>query len=128
MSNNSTIKCPNCQHEFEVTDAFRDEVQKDLNLKAKEWQAKKEEEFRKKEDAFQQLLTEALTKQKQGIEQTLRKTILEDYESKLKFLTDEKQQNEEKLKIARQKELDFFKKEQEFKNREAELEISVQKK
>jgi len=35
MSNKSTIKCPNCGNEFEATDAFRDEVQKDLNLKAK---------------------------------------------------------------------------------------------
>lgn len=128
MSNNSTIKCPNCQHEFEVTDAFRDEVQKDLNIKAKEWQAKKEEEYRKKEDAFQQQLSESLAKQKQTLEESLRKTILSDYESKLKFLTEEKEQNEEKLKIARQKELEFFKKEQEFKNKEAELEISVQKK
>lgn len=34
MSNKSTIKCPNCQHEFEATDAFRDEVQRELNSKA----------------------------------------------------------------------------------------------
>ena len=36
--------------------------------------------------------------------------------------------NEEKLKLSRQKELEFLQKEQALKNREAELEISVQKK
>ena len=42
------IKCPNCQIEFEATDAFRDEIQKELRAKASEWQAKKEEEYKKK--------------------------------------------------------------------------------
>ena len=49
MSKKSTIKCPKCHHEFEATDAFREEVQQDLNKKAKEWQLQKEEEFKKKE-------------------------------------------------------------------------------
>ncbi len=128
MSNKSTIKCPNCSHEFEATDAFRDEVQKDLNLKAKEWQTKKEEEFRKKEEAFQQQLSESLIKQKSTLEESIRKSISNDFENKLKLLSDANIENEEKLKTARQKELEFLKKEQELKNKEAELEISLQKK
>ena len=128
MSNKSTIKCPNCSHEFEATDAFRDEVQKDLNLKAKEWQTKKEEEFRKKEEAFQQQLSESLIKQKSTLEESIRKSISNDFENKLKLLSDANIENEEKLKAARQKELEFLKKEQELKNKEAELEISLQKK
>ena len=44
------IKCPSCGHQFEATDAIRDEVQRELNLKAKDWQSKKEEEYKKKED------------------------------------------------------------------------------
>ena len=39
------ITCPNCNHQFQPTDAFREEVQRELNNKAKEWQAKKEEEL-----------------------------------------------------------------------------------
>jgi hypothetical protein len=128
MSNNSTIKCPNCSYEFEATDAFRDEVQRELNLKAKDWQAKKEEEYRKKEDAFQQQLADSLQKQKLNIEETLKKSISNDYEAKLKMLTELNIQNEDKLKLSRQKELEFLKKEQELKNKEAELEISIQKK
>ncbi|MBN8693261.1 MAG: DUF2130 domain-containing protein [Bacteroidetes bacterium] len=128
MSNKSTIKCPNCQHEFEATDAFRDEVQRELNTKAKEWQAKKEEEYKKKEDLFQQQMTEALSKQKLNIEESIKKSVADEYENKLKLLADSNLKNEEKLKEARQKELEFLKKEQELKNKEAELDIQLQKK
>ncbi len=128
MSNKSTIKCPNCQHEFEATDAFRDEVQRELNTKAKEWQAKKEEEYRKKEETFQQQMAEALINQKASLEETLKKNISSDFENKLKVLAETNAVNEEKLKEARQKELEFLKKEQELKTKEAELEIQLQKK
>ncbi len=128
MSNKSTIKCPNCQTEFEATDAFRDEVQRDLNKKAKEWQEKKEDEFRKKEDAIRNELNEALAKQKLNIEESLKKSIAGDYENKLKMLADSNSQNEAKLKEAREKELVFLKKEQDLQIKEAELEINLQKK
>lgn len=128
MSNKSTIKCPNCQHEFEATDAFRDEVQRDLNKKAKEWQLQKEEEFKKKEDAFRSELNESLVKQKLSIEESVKKSITNDYENKLKLLSETNIQNEEKLKAARDKELEFLRKEQELKTKEAELEINLQKK
>ncbi|MBK7669415.1 MAG: hypothetical protein IPJ32_19960 [Sphingobacteriaceae bacterium] len=128
MSNKSTIKCPNCQHEFEATDAFRDEVQRDLNKKAKEWQLQKEEEFKKKEDAFRSELNESLVKQKLSIEESVKKSITNDYENKLKLLSETNVQNEEKLKAARDKELEFLRKEQELKTKEAELEINLQKK
>lgn len=128
MSNKSTIKCPNCQHEFEATDAFRDEVQRDLNEKAKKWQLQKEEEFKKKEDAFRNELNESLVKQKLSIEESVKKSVANDYENKLKLLSEANVQNEAKLKAAREKELEFLKKEQELKTKEAELEISLQKK
>ncbi|MBP7808421.1 MAG: DUF2130 domain-containing protein [Bacteroidia bacterium] len=128
MSNKSTIKCPNCQHEFEATDAFRDEVQRDLNKKAKEWQLQKEEEYKKKEDTFRNELNEALVKQKLSIEESVKKSITNDYENKLKLLSETNIQNEEKLKAARDKELEFLRKEQELKTKEAELEINLQKK
>lgn len=128
MSNKSTIKCPNCQHEFEATDAFRDEVQRDLNEKAKKWQSQKEEEYKKKEDAIRNELNETLVKQKLSIEENLKKSIAVDYENKLKILSETNTQNEEKLKAARDKELEFLRKEQELKTKEAELEINLQKK
>jgi hypothetical protein len=121
MSNKSTIKCPNCKTEFDASDAFRAELEKELNAKAKDWQAKKEEEYRKEKE-------QALKDQKQLLEESLRKNISSDYETRLRALTEANNAGEEKLKIARQKELDFLKKEQSLKEKEAELEISLQKK
>jgi hypothetical protein len=121
MSNKSTIKCPNCKTEFDASDAFRAELEKELNAKAKDWQAKKEDEYRKEKE-------QALKDQKQMLEESLRKNISSDYETRLRALTEANNAGEEKLKIARQKELDFLKKEQSLKEKEAELEISLQKK
>lgn len=128
MSTKSLIKCPSCGNEFEATDAFRDEIQNELNLKAKEWQAKKEDEYKRKEEAFNKQMSEALQQQKQNLEESIRKTLIGDYENKIKLLDEANLANEEKLKEARKKELDFLRKEQELKNKEAELEISIQKK
>jgi hypothetical protein len=62
------------------------------------------------------------------LEVTIRKSIAADFENKLRMLQESNHQNEEKLKQARQIELEFLKKEQELKNREADLEIQLQKK
>lgn len=133
------ITCPKCNHEFQPTDAFREEVQRELNIKAKEWQARKEEEFRQKEAILQQQLSvkdnelnKRLQEEKQKLQRELQeaihKTVSQEYESKMKFLQESVLDNEEKLKEARRKELDFLRREQEFKNKEAELEIALQKK
>ncbi|MDP4263336.1 MAG: DUF2130 domain-containing protein [Bacteroidota bacterium] len=114
------IKCPNCGHPFEPNDAIREEVEKELRSKAADWQKKKNEEFQIK-------LEEERKRLQQTLEETLRKTISSDFENKLRLLEQNNKDNEEKLKQARQKELEFLKKEQELKNKEAELEINVQK-
>ena len=122
------IKCPNCQTEFEASDAFRDEIQKELRAKASEWQAKKEEEYRKKEEAFQNELKISLDKQKADIEAAIRKNVAGDFENQLKMLKEADEENKEKLKASREKELEFMRKEKAFKDKEAELELVLQKK
>jgi len=111
------IKCPNCGHQFEPNDAIRDEVQKELRQKMTEWQSQKQKEFE----------SERVKIQKET-EEVLRKNIALDFENKLHLLEQNNKDNEGKLKEARQQQLDILKKEQELKNKEAELEISVQKK
>ncbi|HMR93212.1 MAG TPA: DUF2130 domain-containing protein [Chitinophagaceae bacterium] len=125
------IKCPSCGHEFEPGDAIREEVQRELRAKTLEWQKKKTEEFqqqlqRKEQEHQQQLLTEK-SKLQQQLETSLRQTITADFENKLRLLEQNNKDNEEKLKAARQKELEFLQKEQALKNKEAEIEITVQK-
>jgi hypothetical protein len=115
------IKCPNCGHQFEPSDAIREEVEKELRSKAADWQKKKNDEFLLK-------LEEEKKKIQSSLEENLRKNIAADFENKLKLLEQNNKDNEEKLKLARQQQLEFLKKEQELVNKEAELELSVQKK
>ncbi len=80
----------------------------------------------------QQKLDQQLTDEKKKIqeetEQLVRKSIASDFENKLRLLEQNNKENEEKLKEARQQQLDILKKEQELKNKEQELELSLQKK
>ena len=114
------IKCPNCGHPFEPNEAIRDEVEKELRSKAIDWQNKKNEEFRLK-------LEEEKNRIQKTLEDNLRKTIASDFENKLRQLEQNNKDNEEKLKTARQKEADFLRKEQELKNKEAEIDITIQR-
>ncbi|MBI3137586.1 MAG: DUF2130 domain-containing protein [Sphingobacteriales bacterium] len=115
------IKCPNCGHSFEPSDAIREEVEKELRSKAADWQKRKNEEFQQKLDDEKKRL-------QQSLEENLRKNIAADFENKLKLAEQNNKDYEEKLKLARQQQLEFLKREQELKNREAELELSVQQK
>jgi hypothetical protein len=131
----STIKCPNCQHQFEPTDSMRAELQAELRGQMLDWQKKKEEETKKREAEFaQQLLTKdeevqkKMIAEKQQLEEQLRKNIGNDFENQMKMLQQNAADNEEKLKLARQKELEFLQKEQLLKNKEAEMELELQRK
>ena len=41
----TTIKCPNCSHEFELNESLREDVKKELRDEMKEWRRKQEEAF-----------------------------------------------------------------------------------
>ncbi|MEX1202512.1 MAG: DUF2130 domain-containing protein [Ferruginibacter sp.] len=115
------IKCPNCNHSFEPNDAIRDEVEKELRIKLKDWQKKKDDEYDLK-------LEQEKGNIKKEMEEIMRKNIAADFENQLKILQSANNDNEEKLKEARRKELEYLQKEQQLKNKEAELDITIQKK
>ncbi len=133
------IKCPNCGHQFPMEEAVSEEVKKELREQMIQYKKQKDAELARKEAEFNALSSkkeaeyaQQLQQQKQLVQQqveaSLRKSISADFEHKLILLEQHNKDNEEKLKLARQKELEFLQKEQALKNREAELEISVQKK
>jgi hypothetical protein len=95
-------------------------VEKELRSKMVDWQKKKQAEY-------DQQLIDDKKKTQAELETTIRKSIGSDYENKLKMLEQNNRDNEEKLKLSRQKELEFLQKEQQLMNREEELELSVQK-
>lgn len=127
MSTASLVKCPQCQHQFAPSDAYKEQVQQDLREQMKKWQIQKDEEFKKQIELLQSQFQEKLLKQQKEQEDDLRKRIAGDFESRLKHLTELNTENEEKLKASRQKEEIFLKKEQELKTKEEELNITIQK-
>lgn len=133
------IKCPNCNHSFPLEAAMTEDFKQDMRKEMLNYKKQKEEEYLKKaaefelqkkqqETAFEQKLAQEKMALQATIAENLRKTISADFENKLKMSEDANKEIEEKLKLARSKELEFLKKEQEIKTREAELELLMQKK
>lgn len=129
------VKCPKCNHSFPLEEAIGKEYEQELRDKMIAWQKKKDEEFLKKEEDFklqQQNLALKMEQQfaleRKELEEGVRKNIATDFENKLAFLENTNKENQEKLRLASQKELDFIKKEQELKTRAEEMELEVQRK
>jgi hypothetical protein len=129
------IKCPSCGNSVQLEEAIGKEYEQALREKMLAWQKKKDEEFQRKEEDFklqQQNLTlkleQQFAKERLQLEEGVRKSIATDFENKLTFLENTNKENQEKLRLASQKELDFIKKEQELKTRAEEMELEVQRK
>ncbi|MEO5892460.1 MAG: DUF2130 domain-containing protein [Ferruginibacter sp.] len=140
------IKCPNCGHVFDVENVlaadieikYQQQYQERLNqslIKVEEDKKKLEEEQqqfdekkKRENEIFAQKLQQEKLKLETEIQEQLRKSISSDYENRMRMLENNNKDNEEKLKEARKKELDFLQKEQQLQNKEAELELTVQKK
>ncbi len=140
------IKCPNCGHVFDVENVLAADIeqkyQQQYQDKLKQSLGKVEEEkkkleadqllFEEKKKQENELFAQKLQKEKQKLEteiqEQLRKSISSDYENQLRILQENSNNAEEKLKEARKKELEFLQKEQLLKDKEAELEITLQKK
>lgn len=133
------IKCPKCGHQFPMEEAVSEEYKKALRAEMQAYKEKKDTELAKKETEFaalsakkdlefSQKLQQEKTQLQQQLETSLRTTIMADFEHKLQLLEQHNKDNDEKLRLSRQKELEFLQKEQVLKTREAELELSVQRK
>lgn len=140
------IKCPACGHVFPMEQAVSEEYKRDLRdqmmkykrqkdlevMKQREELSKKESEvllqLQRKQDEYEHRLATERLKVQQATEESLRKSIGTEFENKVRVLEQANNENEEKLRIARQKEFEFLQKENDLKTREAELELSVQRK
>lgn len=144
MANN--IKCPNCGHEFDVENViaadleqkykqqYQKELQKSLGSieqekkKLQENQLRFEETKKRENEIFAQKMQQERQKIENDLKEQITKSTAADFENQLRMLENNNKDNEEKLKEARKKELEFLQKEQELKNKEAEIEITLQKK
>lgn len=127
----TNITCPKCGNEFQPSDAIRGEVEKQLRAQVQEWQKKKEAEFQKqlaqKDEEADKRLGEERKRLQEQLEVQIKKQLESDYETQMKFLEQRNEDNEKRLKEARDKELEFLKKEQQLADKEKDLEIQVQK-
>ncbi|SDO67972.1 hypothetical protein SAMN05421820_11816 [Pedobacter steynii] len=144
------IKCPNCAHTFPIEEVMAEEYKKDLREKMLSFTKQKDEEYNKKlnelgqqqkqqeqvfekqhklqAQAFEQKLAEEKKVLQTALEESLRKSIASDFENKLQMMDTANKESEEKLKLARAKELDFLMKEKAMKEKEEEMEIQLQRK
>jgi hypothetical protein len=118
---NYNVTCPKCQHNFEPTDAIREEVEKELRGKMTDWQKKKEEET-----------TALLAEQKVTIENELAEKLKKDlgakYDHKIKAMQQNESAMSKQVKDFQEKELEFLKQVQVIQAKEAELELELQRK
>jgi Uncharacterized protein conserved in bacteria len=122
-----------------MEEAVSEQYKKDLRDQMIAFKQEKEDEFRKKtldlsrqlqeqEEVFQKKYNEEKKIIQQSLEENIRKTIHGDFENRLALLQQSNDEQQEKLKASRQKELEFLQREQALKNKEEELEISTQRK
>jgi len=115
------IHCPKCNHAFEPGDSIREEVQNELRGQMKEWQKQKEIETAA-------LIEAEKKKMHADLENNLKKNIAAEYEAQLQQFQKNATEAETKLQAARAKEVAFLQKEQGLKTKEAELELTLQRK
>ena len=129
------VKCPVCHHSFPLEEAIGKEYEQELRDKMIAWQKKKDEEFQKKEEELKTQqkdmalqYEQQFAAEKTKLEDGVRKSIAADFENKMVLLENSNKENQEKLKLAREKELGFLQRELELNNKEAEIEINFQRK
>jgi hypothetical protein len=133
------VKCPSCGFGFPIEEVMAEEYKKELRVKMMDYTRQKEEEYRKKDEeflskerqqqaAFEQRLNNEKKQLQQTLEDNLRKTISEDFENRLVLLKNSATETEEKLKLSRQKELEFLQRESQLKQKEEEMELDIQRK
>lgn len=134
----NTITCPKCNFQFEPTDAVRESVEKELRQKMQDWLKGQKEEFAKKE----QILAEQLkgkdaewenkmlaekSRMQSELQEKIQKSLMLDFESKLRFLEQQNAEKEEKLKLAGRQELEMLQLKQEMKNQADRQQLEIEK-
>ena len=140
------IKCPNCGNPIDVENVIAAETEERIQRKYQDKlneslgkldddrkklvseQLLFEEKKKKENEIFAQKLQQERQKLETEIQEQVRKNVAQDFENKIRMLEDNNTETAEKLKEARKKELEFLQREQQLKNKEAEIEINVSKK
>lgn len=142
MSNNSTIKCPNCQHQFPIGNALAQEIENDIRAKylkrygedktkldAEKALLEKETEHLRLEKLNQNnVIEERLKAERIKLEQHATKKAAEEMEIQMRFLNDELTEKNKKLKESQEKELELTTERRKLKEERESFNLEIEKK
>jgi hypothetical protein len=141
MSNNSTIKCPNCQHEFPIGNALAQEIENDIKSKYTTYLNKAKEELKLEKDKMakeaesiklqaenqDRIIADKLKLAKQVLEEEATKKAALEMQVQMEFLNKEITEKTQKLKESQIKELELMQKEKAFKEKEETFNLELEK-
>ncbi|MBL7919455.1 MAG: DUF2130 domain-containing protein [Bacteroidia bacterium] len=141
MSNNSTITCPNCKHEFPIESALSQKIEDDIRgkylkklseekqkLEAEKAQlAKETEQLKTLTENQEKIVADKMRLMKSQLEQEAIKKATSEAALQMEMLNKELTEKSQKLKESEAKELQLLQKEMQVKEREERLELDFQK-
>ena len=141
MSNNSTITCPNCKHDFPIENALSQKIEDDIKARylkrynedkqkfeAEKAQLAKETELIKAQGENQeQILADKLRLAKSQLEQEAIKKAASEMALQMEMLNKELTEKSQKLKESQVKELELMQKEKQINEREESLKLDLEK-
>jgi hypothetical protein len=142
MSNNSTVRCPNCKHEFPIGSALAEEIENQVRAKYKAYLGeekkkldaekaqlvKEAEELKLKAENQDRLLADQLRAAKVQLEQEAIKKAEGEMQVQMEMLNKELTEKSQKLKESQGRELEFLKKEKELREKEENMALELEKK
>jgi hypothetical protein len=141
MSNNSTIRCPNCKHEFPIGSALAQDIENDIknrylkrynedkqSIEAEKLKLEKEAEaLRFQKENEERIMADKLKLAKMQLEEEAIKKATEDQQLRMDLLAKELAEKEKKLKEGQIRELELLQKEKQIKEKEESLRLEMEK-
>jgi hypothetical protein len=141
MSNNLTIKCPNCHHAFPIGNALAQEIEADIRGKylkrysddqqkleeEKKKLAREMEELKLKGENQDQLLADKLKLAKQQLQEELTKKAGAEVQAQMEVMREELDKKSKLLVETQKRELLILQREQQMKEKEEQLKIEMEK-
>ena len=115
----TTIKCPNCSHEFALGEAEAEEYKKELQDKMKAYLKQKDDEYRRKTEEFEN--------QKSLIEESARRKVVDETNVKIRTLEEEARYKTKQLQDLQKKELDLLRERNELEQKTKDLDFEIEK-
>jgi len=142
MMDQGTITCPNCGHQFEISDALTGQIREHLKSELQQEIISREKDLKRKLDDFK-AEKEALNKDREAMEEEVERKLkqrLEETEAKaakkvegkfadqLKELQEELNEREISIKTFRENELELRKKQRELEKAKEDAELEITRK